>query len=35
MCDDALAIALDLFAQLPPDDQREIIALAAALASQQ
>lgn len=32
---DALAIALELFAQLPIEEQREIIALAAALASQQ
>lgn len=32
---DALAIALDIFAQLAPAEQREIIALAAALASQQ
>lgn len=32
---DALAIALELFAKLPPDEQREIIALALALASQQ
>ena len=32
---DALVIAMELFAQLSPADQRAIIALAAALASQQ
>ena len=32
---DALAIALELFAKLPPDEQRAIIALALVLASQQ
>ena len=31
---DALVIAMDLFTQLPLSDQREILALAAALASQ-
>lgn len=35
MTTDALDIAMDLFQQLPPADQREIIALAEALASRQ
>lgn len=33
--DDKLAIALELFARLPLQEQQEIIALAAALASRQ
>ena len=33
--DDALVTALEAFAQLAPEDQQEIFALAIALASQQ